>query len=116
MLRADLLKENIDGEAILWAEQRLLAQPQTRKHLFVLSDGAPVDDATLYANGKDYLWNHLREVIERIQKSGEVQLAAIAIGREADPLYPVFDQIDAASDLGDALLSLVARVLTTKTI
>lgn len=114
MLRADLLKENIDGEAVLWAEQRLLALPQRRKHLFVLSDGAPVDDATLYANGKDYLWNHLREVVERVQKSGEVQLAAIAIGREAGPLYPVFDQIDAASDLGGALLSLIERVLISK--
>lgn len=114
MLRPDLLKENIDGEAILWAEQRLLALPQRRKHLIVLSDGAPVDDSTLYANGKGYLSDHLREVIERVHKSGEVQLAAVVIGHEAEPLYPVFDQVDAPSDLGEALLSLMERVLISK--
>lgn len=114
MLRPDLLKENIDGEAILWAERRLLALPQRRKHLIVLSDGAPVDDSTLLANGKDYLWDHLRDVIERIQGASEVQLAAVLIGNEARPRYPVFDQIDAASDLGDALLSLIERVLTAQ--
>jgi cobaltochelatase CobT len=114
MLRPDLLKENIDGEAILWAKQRLLALPQRRKHLIVLSDGAPVDDSTLQANGNDYLSDHLREVIEHLQKSGEVKLAAVVIGRETGPLYPVLDQIDAASDLGDALLSLIERVLTAK--
>ena len=114
MLRPDLLKENIDGEAILWAERRLLALPQRRKHLIVLSDGAPVDDSTLLANGKDYLWDHLRDVIERIQGASEVQLAAVLIGNEARPRYPVFDQIDAASDLGDALLSLIERVLTVQ--
>lgn len=114
MLRPDLLKENIDGEAILWAERRLRALPQRRKHLIVLSDGAPVDDSTLQANGKDYLWDHLRDVIERIQGTGEVQLAAVLIGHEARPNYPVFDQIDAASDLGGALLSLIERVLTAK--
>lgn len=114
MLRPDLLKENIDGEAILGAERRLLALPQRRKHLIVLSDGAPVDDSTLLANGKDYFWDHLRDVIERIQGASEVQLAAVLIGNEARPRYPVFDQIDAASDLGDALLSLIERVLTAQ--
>lgn len=114
MLRPDLLKENIDGEAILWAERRLLALPQRRKYLIVLSDGAPVDDSTLLANGKDYLWDHLRDVIERIQGAGEVQLAAVLIGNEARPRYPVSDQIDAASDLGAALLSLIERALTAK--
>lgn len=114
MLRPDLLKENIDGEAILWAERRLLALPQRRKYLIVLSDGAPVDDSTLLANGKDYLWDHLRDVIERIQGAGEVQLAAVLIGNEARPRYPVFDQIDAASDLGAALLSVIERALTAK--
>ncbi len=114
MLRPDLLKENIDGEAILWAERRLRALPQRRKHLIVLSDGAPVDDSTLLANGKDYLWDHLRDVIKRIQDAAEIQLAAVLIGHEARPRYPVFDQIDAASDLGPALLSLIERVLTAK--
>jgi cobaltochelatase CobT len=114
MLRPDLLKENIDGEAILWAERRLLALPQRRKHLIVLSDGAPVDDSTLLANGPDYLSDHLRSVVERLQQLNQIDLAAVVIGREAGPLYPVFDQIDAASDLGNALVSLIERILTTK--
>jgi len=69
MLRPDLLKENIDGEAILWAERRLLALPQRSKHLIVVSDGAPVDDSTLLANGPDYLSAHLHSVVERLLQS-----------------------------------------------
>jgi cobaltochelatase CobT len=111
MLRADLPKENIDGEAVLWATERLLTLPRTRKHLIVLSDGAPVDDSTLYENGPNYLSDHLQDVVKRIVESGKIGMSAIGIGPQFHDFYPVSSQIDAPDELGAALLSLLERVL-----
>ncbi|KXV62953.1 cobalt chelatase, partial [Acetobacter senegalensis] len=79
MLREGLLKENIDGEALLWAWKRLKNRPESRKILMVISDGAPVDDSTLSVNPGSYLEDHLREVIHMIEDRSPVELTAIGI-------------------------------------
>jgi cobaltochelatase CobT len=114
MLRPDLPKENIDGEAILWAAKRLLSQPQSQKHLIVVSDGAPVDDSTLLENGLTYLGDHLQIVVRRIAEARQINLAAIGIGPEFHGFYPVSSQIDAPDELCVALISLFERVLVSK--
>src|SRR5262249_36195393 len=80
MLRPDLPKENIDGEALQWAAKRLMMLPQRRKYLVVLSDGAPVDDSTLKANGLTYLSDHLKIVVNDIVEAGDIHLSAVGIG------------------------------------
>ena len=87
MMREGLLKENIDGEALLWAHARLLARPEDRRILMVISDGAPVDDSTLSVNSAGYLEQHLRKVIEWIEKQSPVQLVAIGIGHDVTRYY-----------------------------
>ncbi|WBQ12319.1 cobaltochelatase subunit CobT [Hyphomonadaceae bacterium BL14] len=87
MLRDGLLKENIDGEAVLWAHSRLLARPEQRRILMVISDGAPVDDGTQSANSPAYLEKHLREVIEMIETRSDVELLAIGIGHDVTRYY-----------------------------
>ncbi|MDR3451066.1 MAG: cobaltochelatase subunit CobT [Alphaproteobacteria bacterium] len=87
MLREGLLKENIDGEALLWAYQRLLARPEQRKILMVISDGAPVDDSTLSVNPGNYLEQHLRSVIGWIENHSDVELTAIGIGHDVTRYY-----------------------------
>lgn len=111
MLRPDLPKENIDGEALIWAVSRLLALPAKRKYLIVLSDGAPVDDSTLAENGENYLEDHLHEVVEGIIKDGNINIAAMGIGYEAHDFYPLKDYVDAPNELGTALISLIQRML-----
>jgi cobaltochelatase CobT len=114
MLRPDLPKENIDGEAILWAATRLSSLPQGQKHLIVLSDGAPVDDSTLLENGLTYLADHLQIVVKRIAEARQINLAAIGLGPQFRDFYPVSSQIDAPDDLCSALISLLERVLVSK--
>jgi cobaltochelatase CobT len=87
MMREGLLKENIDGEALLWAHARLLARPEDRRVLMVISDGAPVDDSTLSVNNAGYLEQHLRKVIDWIEKQSPVQLVAIGIGHDVTRYY-----------------------------
>ena len=87
MMREGLLKENIDGEALLWAHNRLIARPEERRILMVISDGAPVDDSTASANGGSYLERHLRQVIEWIEKRSSAELIAIGIGHDVTRYY-----------------------------
>jgi cobaltochelatase CobT len=87
MLREGLLKENIDGEALMWAYGRLIARHEQRKILMVISDGAPVDDATLSANPGNYLEQHLRAVIDWIETHTDVELTAIGIGHDVTRYY-----------------------------
>jgi len=87
MMREGLLKENIDGEALLWAHQRLIGRPEARRILMVVSDGAPVDDSTLSVNSGHYLERHLREVIAEIEAKSPVQLIAIGIGHDVTRYY-----------------------------
>lgn len=87
MLRPDLPKENIDGEAVEWARDRLKRLTQSRKFLIIISDGAPVDDSTLMENGSDYLLRHLRSVVGEIEAEGEIRLSAIGIGHDVTSYY-----------------------------
>jgi cobaltochelatase CobT len=104
MLREGLLKENIDGEAILWAHQRLLARAEQRRILMVISDGAPVDDSTLSANPGNYLEQHLRQVIEWIETRSPIELLAIGIGHDVTRYYRRAVTISDPEQLGGAML------------
>jgi cobaltochelatase CobT len=104
MLREGLLKENIDGEAILWAHQRVLGRPEQRRILMVISDGAPVDDSTLSANPGNYLEQHLRKVIEWIEQRSPVELLAIGIGHDVTRYYHRAVTISDPEQLGGAML------------
>jgi cobaltochelatase CobT len=104
MLREGLLKENIDGEAILWAHQRVLGRPEQRRILMVISDGAPVDDSTLSANPGNYLEQHLRKVIEWIEQRSPVELLAIGIGHDVTRYYRRAVTISDPEQLGGAVL------------
>ena len=113
MMREGLLKENIDGEALMWAHNRLMARPEQRKILMVISDGAPVDDSTLSVNAGNYLEQHLRRVIEEIEKKSAVELTAIGIGHDVTRYYRRAVTIVDAEQLGgamtDQLISLFAE-------
>jgi len=104
MLREGILKENIDGEALLWAYERLLARNEQRRIMMVISDGAPVDDSTLSANPGNTLEKHLREVIEMIETRSPVELIAIGIGHDVTRYYRRAVTIMDAEDLGGTML------------
>ena len=108
MMREGLLKENIDGEALLWAHERLLARPEARRILLVISDGAPVDDTTQSHNKSGYLENHLREVISDIERRSDVQLLAIGIGHDVTRWYRRAVTITDAEQLGGAITNQLA--------
>ena len=110
MMREGLLKENIDGEALLWAHNRLIARPEERRILMVISDGAPVDDSTASANGGAYLERHLRQVIEWIERRSTVELAAIGIGHDVTRYYSRAVTIMDAEQLGGAMIEQLARL------
>lgn len=114
MLRPGLLKENVDGEAVLWAASRLRALPQRRKLLLIVSDGAPVDDATLAANDLGYLDRHLRTVVDEIEASGDIELLALRIGEEFAPYYSRSATVRTPEDLGLAMLALLEGALTSE--
>ncbi|QCI93081.1 cobaltochelatase subunit CobT [Novosphingobium sp. EMRT-2] len=108
MMREGLLKENIDGEALLWAHARLLARPEDRRVLMVISDGAPVDDSTLSVNSAGYLEQHLRKVIGWIEKQSPVQLVAIGIGHDVTRYYRRAVTIMDAEQLGGTMVEQLA--------
>jgi cobaltochelatase CobT len=103
MMREGLLKENIDGEALMWAHNRLVGRPEQRKILMVISDGAPVDDSTLSVNAGNYLERHLRHVIEEIEDKSSVELNAIGIGHDVTRYYRKAVTIVDAEQLGGAM-------------
>ena len=110
MMREGLLKENIDGEALLWAHQRLIGRVEERKILMVISDGAPVDDSTLSVNAGNYLERHLRHVIEDIEEKSTVELAAIGIGHDVTRYYRRAVTIVDAEQLGGVMLERLAEL------
>ena len=110
MMREGLLKENIDGESLLWAHRRLLARPEERRILMVISDGAPVDDSTASANGGSYLERHLRTVIGWIETRSNVELSAIGIGHDVTRYYSRAVTIMDAEQLGGALIEQLATL------
>ena len=108
MMREGLLKENIDGEALMWAHQRLIGRSEARRILMVISDGAPVDDSTLSVNSGHYLEKHLREVISEIEGKSPVQLIAIGIGHDVTRYYRRAVTIVDAEQLAGAIVDQLA--------
>lgn len=112
MLKPEILKQNIDGEAIQWAHNRLLARTEDKRLLIVISDGAPSDAATLSANDKDLLRRHLLQVVQQVESSSPVQLMAIGIGHDVSAYFSNAMVIHSAEDLGGALLSGLTQMLS----
>ena len=98
-----MLKENIDGEALLWAHERLMKRAEKRRILVVVSDGTPMDEATAAANGFEYLDDHLHQVVRAIETNSPVQLAAIGIGHDVSRVYRNATKIAKIDQLGPAL-------------
>ena len=113
MMREGLLKENIDGEALLWAHARLMARPEERRVLMVISDGAPVDDSTLSVNSGSYLERHLRQVIGWIEGKSPVELVAIGIGHDVTRYYQRAVTIMDAEQLGGVIVEQLAALFDT---
>ena len=114
MMREGLLKENIDGEALLWAHNRLIGRAEERRILMVISDGAPVDDSTASANGGSYLERHLRQVIEWIETRSTVELIAIGIGHDVTRYYTRAVTIMDADQLAGAMVEQLAQLFEMK--
>jgi cobaltochelatase CobT len=114
MMREGLLKENIDGEALDWAHQRLMGRPEQRRILMMISDGAPVDDSTLSVNPGNYLEKHLRAVIEDIELRSPVELIAIGIGHDVTRYYRRAVTIVDAEELGGAMTEKLAELFDDK--
>ncbi len=112
MLHKELLKQNIDGEALLWAHGRLLQRPEQRKILMVISDGAPIDTSTMGANKKNFLVDHLHQVIAGIEKRNAVELVAIGIGHDVTQYYQRAMKIMDAKDLSKSMLVHLSKLFT----
>ena len=105
MLKEGLLKENIDGEALKWAYNKILKRKEERKILMVISDGAPVDDSTLSTNTSDYLESNLKQMVKWIEKNSSVELLAIGIGHDVTRYYSKAIKIADVQDLGDVMIN-----------
>ena len=116
MLREGLLKENIDGEALLWAHDRLLGRPEERRILMVISDGAPVDDSTLSVNPGNYLERHLRDVIKYIEVRSPIELVAIGIGHDVTRYYRRAVTIVDVDQLGGTMMDQLTDLFEEETI
>jgi cobaltochelatase CobT len=113
-MREGLLKENIDGEALAWAHRRLLARPEQRRILMMISDGAPVDDSTLSVNPGNYLERHLLWVIEEIETRSPVELIAIGIGHDVTRYYRRAVTITDPSELAGAMTDKLVELFEEK--
>tara|TARA_B100000242_G_scaffold109253_1_gene76148 strand:- start:585 stop:2399 length:1815 start_codon:yes stop_codon:yes gene_type:complete len=115
MLKEGLLKENIDGEAILWAFNRLKKRKEERKILMVISDGAPVDDSTLSVNSGDFLEKHLKKVVKTIQDNKDFEILAIGIGHDVSRYYKKAIKITDVQELGDVMIKQLSQLFENKT-
>ena len=111
MLKEGILKENIDGEALLFARSRLMQQSEKRKILLVISDGTPVDDSTNSANENDILTNHLHHVIKKIEKAKKIEIVGIGIGHATDEFYRNSTMIKSAEELGDVMIEKIVGLV-----
>ena len=114
MLKEGLLKENIDGEAISWAYNRLNKRKEERKILMVISDGAPVDDSTLSVNSGDYLEKHLKKVVKFIQDKNDIEILAIGIGHDVSRYYKKAIKITDVQELGDVMIDQLSGLFENK--
>ncbi len=114
MLKEGLLKENIDGEAITWAFNRIKKRKEERKILMVISDGAPVDDSTLSVNSGDFLEKHLRKMVKFIENKSEIEILAIGIGHDVSRYYNRAIKITDVNELGDVMISQLSVLFDKK--
>jgi cobaltochelatase CobT len=114
MLKEGLLKENIDGEAISWAYNRIKKRKEERKILMVISDGAPVDDSTLSVNSGDFLEKHLKKMVKFIETKNDVEILAIGIGHDVSRYYNKAIKITDVNDLGDVMISQLSGLFEKK--
>jgi cobaltochelatase CobT len=114
MLKEGLLKENIDGEAISWAFNRLKKRKEERKILMVISDGAPVDDSTLSVNSGDFLEKHLKKIVKYIEDKTDIEILAIGIGHDVSRYYDRAIKITDVNELGDVMISQLSFLFDAK--
>ncbi len=114
MLKEGLLKENIDGEAISWAYNRIKKRKEERKILMVISDGAPVDDSTLSVNSGDFLEKHLKKIVKYIENKSDIEVLAIGIGHDVSRYYDRAIKITDVNELGDVMISQLSSLFETK--
>jgi cobaltochelatase CobT len=114
LLREGILKENVDGEALQWAYNRLEYRSEKRKILIVISDGAPVDDSTLSVNPGNYLEKNLRDIILKIENKSNVELIAIGIGHDVSRYYTKAVTIMDVDQLGEVLLQELSEIFSNK--
>ena len=114
MLKEGLLKENIDGEAIQWAYNRLSKRKEDRKILMVISDGAPVDDSTLSVNSGDFLEKHLKKMVKFIESRSDIEILAIGIGHDVSRYYSKAIKITDVQELGDVMISELSELFNNK--
>jgi cobaltochelatase CobT len=114
MLKEGLLKENIDGEAVSWAYNRIKKRKEERKILMVISDGAPVDDSTLSVNSGDFLEKHLKKMVKFIENKTEIEVLAIGIGHDVSRYYDKAIKITDVNELGDVMISQLSTLFDTK--
>ncbi len=114
MLKEGMLKENIDGEALLWAFKRLAARKEERKILMVISDGAPVDDSTLSVNSGDYLEKHLKQTVKWIEENSDIEILAVGIGHDVTRYYKKAIKITDVQELGDVMVNQLTKLFSQK--
>ena len=114
MLKEGLLKENIDGEALLWAFKRINIRKEERKILMVISDGAPVDDSTLSVNSGDYLEKHLKHVVKWIENNSSIEIIAVGIGHDVTRYYEKAVKIADVQELGDVMINQLTKLFQEK--
>ena len=114
MLKEGLLKENIDGEALLWAFKRIAIRKEERKILMVISDGAPVDDSTLSVNSGDYLEKHLKQTVKWIEENSNVEILAVGIGHDVTRYYNRAIKIIDVQELGDVMINQLTKLFSEK--
>ena len=115
MLKEGLLKENIDGEALLWAFKRITKRKEERKILMIISDGAPVDDSTLSVNSGDYLEKHLKQTVKWIEDNSNVEILAVGIGHDVTRYYKKAIKIADVQELGDVMINQLTKLFSEKT-
>ena len=114
MLKEGLLKENIDGEALMWAFKRITKRKEERKILMVISDGAPVDDSTLSVNSGDYLEKHLKKTVRWIEENSNTEILAIGIGHDVTRYYKRAIKITDVQELGDVMINQLTELFSDK--
>jgi cobaltochelatase CobT len=114
MLKEGLLKENIDGEALLWAFKRIIKRKEERKILMIISDGAPVDDSTLSVNSGDYLEKHLKQTVKWIEENSAIEILAVGIGHDVTRYYNKAIKIADVQELGDVMINQLTKLFSDK--